>query len=63
MSDHEGLNLLPNFQKGGKVTRPQFLEGIAGKKGVTFFRRGCNFYTKNKLKSGIFNENVLLCHN
>ena len=29
---------------------PQFLEGAAGKGGG-----GCNFLTKNKLKSGTFN--------
>ena len=32
-----GLSLQPNFQKGG-LTGPQFLEGVAGKEGVTFFR-------------------------
>ena len=45
------------------MKRPKFSEGIAGKKVATFFRRGCNFYTKNQLKSVIFNENVLLFHN
>ena len=43
--------------KSGGLTAPQFLEGVAGKEGVTFFRGGgCNFLTKNKLKSGIFND-------
>ena len=29
-----GLNLLPNFQKGGDLTGPQFLEGeLLGKRG------------------------------
>ena len=31
LSAGEGLNLLPNFQKGGDLTGPQFLEGVAGK--------------------------------
>ena len=41
----EGLNLLPNFLKGGGsgLTRSQFLEGFAGKWGVTFFVGGCSF--------------------
>ena len=40
----EGLNLLPNFQKGGGLTRPQFLDEVAGKKGMTFFRgKVCSF--------------------
>ena len=30
LSAGEGLNLLPNFQKGGDLTGPQFLEGVAG---------------------------------
>ena len=35
----ERLNLLPNFQKGGVgLTVPQFLDGVAGKKGVTFYK-------------------------
>ena len=36
----------------------QFLEGVAGKDGVTFFRErgGSSFYIKNKLKSEIFND-------
>ena len=38
------------------MTRPQLLEGVAGKEGVTFFRRVCNFYVKKKLKSEIFND-------
>ena len=32
------------------------LEGVSGKEGVTFFRGGCSFYVKNKLKSKIFND-------
>ena len=30
-------DLLPNFKKG-TLTGPQFLEWVAGKEGVTFFR-------------------------
>ena len=49
-----GLNLLPNFQKG-VLAGLQLWEGVTGKEGVTFFRGGCNFYKKTKLKSEIFN--------
>ena len=28
------MNLLPNSQKGGGLTGPQFLEGVAGRVGV-----------------------------
>ena len=37
-----GLNLQPNFQKGGggDLTGPQPLEGVVGKEEVTFFQRG-----------------------
>ena len=42
---------------GGALTGPQLLEGVAGKDGVTFFRRGgCNFHIKNKLKSEIISD-------
>ena len=37
------------------MTGSQFLEGVAVKEGVTFFR-GCTFYIKNKLKSEMFND-------
>ena len=45
-------------KRGGGLTGPQFLEGVAGKEGMTFFGRegGYNFSTKNKLKLGIFNN-------
>ena len=42
------------FKKGG-LTRPKLFEGVARKE-ATFFRGGCNFDIKNKLKSGIFND-------
>ena len=53
------------------MTGSQFLEGVAGKEGMTFFQRGggCSFYIKTKLKSEIsnykkfINKNVFLCHN
>ena len=52
-----GLNLLPNFQKKKGLGRTSiFRGGLLGKRGVTFFREGCHFSTKNKLKSGIFND-------
>ena len=33
-----GLNLLPDFQKGVGLTGSQFLEEVAGKEAMTFFR-------------------------
>ena len=36
------------------MTEYQFLEGVVGKDGGDFFRAGCSFYIKNKLKSQIF---------
>ena len=50
-----GVDPPTNFSKRGVLTRPQLLKGVAGKEGVTFFRVGCNFHIKNKLKSEIFN--------
>ena len=52
-----GLNLLPNFQKGGRAWQGlNFERGVPGKEGLTFFRgRGYNFY-KKKLKSEILND-------
>ena len=43
----EGLELLPNLQKGG-LTGPQFLflEGVAGKERVKPFRGGFQFLDK-----------------
>ena len=34
----------------------QFLEGVAGKEGLTFFKSGCSFSINNQLKSDIFND-------
>ena len=66
----KGVNFQPNYQKGGALTRPEFLEGLAGKEARDFFQGGCSFYVKNKLKSEIFNykkkfinENIFLCPN
>ena len=46
------------------------IEGVAGKEGDDFFQGGggrLQFYIKNKLKPGKFNEkiskNIFLCHN
>ena len=68
-----GWTLNQIFEKAGGVgglTKPQLLEGVAGKEGVTFFRGGCNFYIKNKVKSEMFNDrkkfmnkNIFLYHN
>ena len=33
----EGLSLQSNLQKGRGLTRPQLLEGAAGKEGITIF--------------------------
>ena len=38
------------------MAEPQNFDGLLEKRGVTFFSGGCNFHTKNKLKSEIFNE-------
>ena len=51
-----GVEPPTKFSKSGGLTRPQLLEGVAGKEGVTFFMAGCNFHIKNKLKSEIFND-------
>ena len=44
-----GLILPSNFKKG-VLTETQFLERVAGKDGVVFFRGGCNFLTKKHLE-------------
>ena len=54
-----GMNVPPNFLKGvgggGVVDRISLF--IAGKVGaVAFFKGGCSFDIKNKLKSDIFND-------
>ena len=41
-----GLSLQPNFQKGGGLTGPRLLEGVARKEGVTFFRGSCSCHIK-----------------
>ena len=47
-----GLSLQPNFQKGG-------LDRTSNFRGGDFFREGCNFHIKNKLKSEMFNDKNL----
>ena len=44
------------LKRWGGLTGSQFLEGVCWERGVTFFRRGCNFYVRNKLKSDLFNK-------
>ena len=39
---------------GGGLPGPQLLEGVTGKEPVPFFKGGCAFHIKNKLKSEIF---------
>ena len=59
----KGLSFQPIFQKGaGALTGSQFLEGVAGKEASaeTFYKEGCSFYIKNKLKSQIFNNKKCL---
>ena len=50
-----GLNLQPNFEKGGLERTSTFTGWLLGKRRVTFFRGGCNFHTQKKLKSEICN--------
>ena len=49
-----GFSLYQIFKKRGLDRTSSFR--VAGKERVTFFKGGCNFSTKNKLKSGIFND-------
>ena len=52
-----GLNLQPNFQKGGGLDRTQLLERGCWERGDDFFQGGgVHFSQKNKLKSEIFNH-------
>ena len=54
-----GVELPTQFSKKVDLTGPQFLERVAEKERVTFFRGvggRCNFYIKNKLRSEIFND-------
>ena len=53
-----GLNLLPNFHKGGLDRTSIFREGLLGKSGVTFSggQGVLQFLYKNKLKSERFND-------
>ena len=51
------MSLLPNFQKEGVEQTSIFSGCLLGKRWMTFSRGGCNFSTKNNLKSGMLNEN------
>ena len=51
-----GLNLLPNFQKGGGLDRTSVFRGDCWERGGDFFQGGFNFSTKNRLTSGMFHE-------
>ena len=44
------------FKKGALDKISIFRGRLLEKRGVTFFRGGCSFYVKNKLKSEIFNN-------
>ena len=48
------LSAPTKFSKREGFTAFQFLEGGAGKEGVTFFGWECIFFIKKKLKSEIF---------
>ena len=52
-----GVELPTKFSKGGEgLGKTSIFRGtLLGKNGVTFYRGGCNFYMKDKLKSEIFN--------
>ena len=52
----EGLNLQPIFKKVGLDKNSTFRGGFLGKRRMTFFRGGCNFYIKNILKYETFND-------
>ena len=41
-----GVEPPTKLSKRGALTGLQLLEGVAGKKGVTLFRMGCNFHIK-----------------
>ena len=56
-----GVEAPTKFSKKGEVDRTSTFRGkLVGKREVTFFKGGCNFYIKNKLKSKIFNDNKRL---
>ena len=44
------------FSEKGGLIGSQFLEGVAGKEKLTFFKGGCSFSINNQLKSDIFND-------
>ena len=50
-----GLNLQPNFEKGGLDRTPTF-RGGCWEGGADFSGGRCNFHIKNQLKSQIFND-------
>ena len=43
-----GLNLQPNFQKGGGFDRTSTFGGVAGKEGGEFFQGGVHFSQKER---------------
>ena len=52
-----GLNPYPIFKRG--LNRISIFRGdMLAKRGVTFFRGGCSFHIKNKLKSEIFHKKI-----
>ena len=56
-----GLNLQPNFQKGGGgLTGPQLLEGVFWETGGDFFQGAWQFSHTKNLKSEIVNNKKIL---
>ena len=52
------VNLQPNFQKGGRFTEPQPLEGICWERGGDFFFFGGGLQFSHKNKSKYQNLNI-----
>ena len=70
--ERRNMQLLPNFQKGERISAWKdlsFYRGVSGKEDMTFSRGGCSFYIKRKIKSEIFNDKKkfinknVVCHN
>ena len=54
----KGVRVEPptKFPKWGLDKTSAFRGGLLRKRRMSFFRGGCNFHVKNKLKSEIFND-------
>ena len=56
----EGIEPPTKYSKREALIWSQFLEGAARKEGGDFFRGGCTFYIKIKLKYEIFKDKKIL---